>query len=90
MKNMNSIDVIGGGILNLTSITLGSLDITQILNLVLVIISIILLLVRTGFLIYDKIKNKKYDEIDDVIDDTMDGLDDIVKKDDDNTKGEDK
>ena len=54
--------------LNTISIMVASIDIENVLNIILLILSGCSILYRLGYNIYKLIKNKKYDKIDDEID----------------------
>lgn len=57
------------------------IDIQQILSIVLLVFNIIWICVKAGINIRKHIKEKKYDEIDDDIKDAIDEIEDLSKKD---------
>ena len=72
------IDVIS----NTLSVVFGSYALTNIketLSIIILVLSIINVLITMGFKIYGKIKNKKYEEIPNDIQDGVDELDKIIK-----------
>lgn len=56
-------------------------DVESYLSILLIILSLINLLYKLGRDIYKAIKNKKYDKIDDLIEDTIDKIKDIKEGD---------
>ena len=63
--------------LNVMGIAIGIENIETILGILLLSINIATILWRMCYSIYIKIKEKKYDEIDDVLDDTKDDIENI-------------
>lgn len=63
--------------LNVTGIALGIENIETILGILLLSINIATILWRMCYSIYTKIKEKKYNEIDDILDDTKDKIENI-------------
>ena len=57
------------------------IDIQQILSIVLLVFNIVWICTKAGINIYKHIKEKKYDEIDDDIKDAIDEIEDLSKKD---------
>lgn len=67
-------------VLSTFGITLSVQDITQILNLVLLIVSIVNILIVVGLRVYNLIKNKKYEDIPPVIEQGIEDVKDEVNK----------
>lgn len=68
--------------INVLGVALATSDLENILNLVLLIISIAAILFRGGYAIYQKIKDKKYSEIAKELEDTHKALEDLKAKED--------
>lgn len=68
--------------LNVMGVALGVSDMESILNLILLIVSIAAILFRAGYAIYQKIKQKKYDEIAQELEDTQKALEELKAKED--------
>lgn len=60
----------------------GIANLQEILGLVVLILTIINILTSYGFKIYDKIKNKKYNEISEEVNKAIEEIKDLNKKDD--------
>lgn len=60
----------------------GIANLQEILGLVVLILTIINILTSYGFKIYDKIKNKKYNEIPEEVNKALEEIKDLEKKDD--------
>ena len=60
--------------LNTISIMVASIDIENVLSIILLVLSVCSILYRLGYNIYKLIKNKKYDKIDDEIDKAKDDI----------------
>lgn len=58
---------------------IGLANIQEILGIIILVFQIILILYKSGKQIYDKIKSKKYDEIDDELEFTIKSLDELNK-----------
>ena len=56
-------------------------DISNIINLVLLIVSILAIVIRAVFEIRDYVKKKEYDKIDDTINDAITDIEDKLPKD---------
>lgn len=56
------------------------IDIQNVISIVILVLQCIFIVFRMCMIIYDKIKKKKYNEIDDVIEDTIEDLEDLNKK----------
>lgn len=56
------------------------IDIQNVISIVILVLQCAFIIFRMCMIIYDKIKKKKYDEIDDVIEDTIGDLEDLNKK----------
>ena len=63
--------------LNVMGIAVGIENIETILGILLLSINIATILWRMCYSMYKKIKEKKYDEIDDILDDTKDKIENI-------------
>ena len=78
-------------ILNVCGIAISMEDISNTLNLILLIVSVIAILVRGFFEIKDHIKNKNYKEVANDIDKVKDNLEEVINKEDkDNGENESK
>ena len=55
--------------------------IESILGIIILAFQIVLIVIKTGSKIYEKIKQKKYDEIDDVVEESQKELDSLSGKD---------
>ena len=76
MKHINVLEdvlVVGG-------ITISISMIQSILGIVILSFQILIILFKAGKKIYDLIKNKKYDDIDDALEETKDQLEDLKDK----------
>ena len=69
-------------LLNGMGILIGASDIENILNIVLLCVSIFAILWRAGYTIYHHIKEKKFDKIDDEIDKAKKELENLMPKED--------
>lgn len=58
---------------------IGLSQIESILGIVILSFQVVLVLYKMGYKIYEKIKNKKFDEVDDVIKEGVDELEDLSK-----------
>ena len=58
---------------------LGLSQIESILGIVILSFQVVLVLYKMGYKLYEKIKNKKFDEVDDVIKEGVDELEDLSK-----------
>lgn len=79
---MNTYEVLSNG----TSIVTGAVaiaNIHEILSIIILVLSIANILINMIIRIYHKIKNKKYDEIPNEIDTTIEQLEQLEKKEDD-------
>lgn len=56
-------------------------DVNNIINLILLIVSILAIVIRAAFEIRDHIKKKEYDKIDDTINDAVSDIEDKLPKD---------
>ena len=56
------------------------IDIQNVISIVILCLQCAFIIFRMCMIIYDKVKKKKYDEIDDVIEDTIGDLEDLNKK----------
>ena len=61
-------------------ITVSLIDIQQILSIVLIVLNVCMILVKVGLKIYDHVKTKKYDQIDDDLQDGIDGIKEIQEQ----------
>ena len=61
-------------------ITISVTMIQSILGIIILSCQIIIILIKAGKKIYDLIKKKKYDEIDDALEETKDQLEDLKDK----------
>lgn len=68
--------------LNAIGIAIGVSDMENVLNVILLIISIASILFRAGYAIYQKIKEKKYNEIAKELDDAKEALEQLQNKED--------
>lgn len=69
-------------LLNGMGILIGVSDIENILNIVLLCVSIFAILWRAGYTIYQHIKEKKFDKIGDEIDKAKDEIENLMPKED--------
>lgn len=69
-------------LLNGMGILVGVSDIENILNIVLLCVSIFAILWRTGYTIYLHVKEKKFDKIGDEIDKAKDEIENLMPKED--------
>lgn len=60
--------------------TFGIQQIESILGIVILILQVLLVLYKVGYKVYLKIKEKKYDEIDDVVEEGIDNIEDLTNK----------
>ena len=67
-------------VLIIGGIAIGISQIYTILGIIILSLQIILILYKFGYRIYELIKKKKYDEIDDVIEDTTHQLEQLSDK----------
>ena len=58
---------------------IGLSQIESILGIVILSFQVVLVLYKMGYKLYEKIKNKKFDEVDDVIKEGVDELEDLSK-----------
>lgn len=76
--------------LNAVGVMIGVSDVENVLNLVLLIVSIIAILWRAGYAIYTHIKNNRLDEVGDELDKAKDDIEKLTKpKEDKEDGGED-
>lgn len=61
-------------------ITVSLIDIQQILSIVLIVLNVCMILVKVGLKIYDHVKTKKYDQIDDDLKEGIDGIEKIQEQ----------
>lgn len=64
-------------VLNIVGITYGAINVQEVLGIIVLILSILSILWKAGVKIYTLIKNKKYNEIDETINDTINDLNDL-------------
>ena len=78
MKHINVLEdvLIAGGI----AISLPQIE--SILGIIILSVQVVLILIKAGTKIYNLIKAKKYDEIDDTLKETQDQLEDLKDKED--------
>ena len=69
-------------LLNGMGILIGASDIENILNIVLLCVSIFAILWRAGYTIYHHIKEKKFDKISDDINNAKDEIENLMPKED--------
>lgn len=61
-------------------ITVSLIDIQQILSIVLIVLNVCMILVKVGLKIYDHVKTKKYDQIDDDLKEGIEGIEKIQEQ----------
>lgn len=61
-------------------ITVSLIDIQQILSIVLIVLNVCMILVKVGLKIYEHVKTKKYDQIDDDLKEGIEGIEQIQQK----------
>lgn len=61
-------------------ITVSLIDIQQILSIVLIVLNVCMILVKVGLKIYEHVKNKKYDQIDDDLKEGIEGIEKIQEQ----------
>lgn len=66
--------------LNTMGVLIGVSDIENVLNLVLLIVSILAILWRAGYAIYQHVRNKRLDKIGDEIDKAKDEIEKLMPK----------
>lgn len=66
--------------LNTVGVLIGVSDIENVLNLVLLIVSIIAILWRAGYAIYQHVRNKRLDKIGDEIEKAKDDIEKLMPK----------
>lgn len=66
--------------LNTLGVLIGVSDIENVLNLVLLIVSIIAILWRAGYAIYQHIRNKRLDKVGDEIEQAKDDIENLLPK----------
>lgn len=66
--------------LNTMGVLIGVSDIENVLNLVLLIVSILAILWRAGYAIYQHVRNKRLDKIGDEIDKAKDDIEKLMPK----------
>ena len=66
--------------LNTVGVLIGVSDIENVLNLVLLIVSILAILWRAGYAIYQHVRNKRLDKIGDEIDKAKDDIEKLMPK----------
>lgn len=69
--------------LNTLGVLIGVSDIENVLNLVLLIVSILAILWRAGYAIYQHVRDKRLDKIGDEIDKAKDDIEKLVPKEED-------
>ena len=78
--NMKKILDVGETALNTLGVMIGVSDVENVLNLVLLIVSIIAILWRAGYAIYQHVRNKRLDKIGDEIDKAKDDIEKLMPK----------
>lgn len=63
--------------LNIVGITYGAINVQEVLGVIVLILSILSILLKAGVKIYTLIKNKKYNEVDETINDTINDLNEL-------------
>lgn len=66
--------------LNTVGVLIGMSDIENVLNLVLLIVSILAILWRAGYAIYQHVRNKRLDKIGDEIEKAKDDIEKLMPK----------
>lgn len=61
-------------------ITVSLIDIQQILSIVLIVLNVCMILVKIGLKIYEHVKTKKYDQIDDDLKEGIEGIEKIQEQ----------
>ena len=61
-------------------ITVSLIDIQQILSIVLIVLNVCMILVKVGLKLYEHVKTKKYDQIDDDIKEGIEGIEKIQEQ----------
>ena len=61
-------------------ITVSLIDIQQILSIVLIVLNVCMILVKVGLKIYEHVKTRKYDQIDDDLKEGIDGIEKIQEQ----------
>lgn len=64
-------------VLNIVGITYGAINVQEILGITVLILSFLSILWKAGVKIYTLIKNKRYNEVDETINDTINDLNDL-------------
>ena len=72
---------IASSILGALGLTVSVQDLNQIINLILLILSVINILIVLGNKVYNHIKNKKYDKVPQDINEAIDDIEKLKKKD---------